>query len=140
MSRRHLSTAEQSNIIERAGRRCEYCQSQMQYSGQSFEFDHIHSISLAGATSLENLALACGGCNRHKSNRAQGIDPATGEMVTLFNPRNQQWESHFGWTEDYTRIIGLTATGRTTVEALKLNRAGLVNMRQVLCMVGKHPP
>lgn len=140
MSKRHLSTADQNTIIERACGCCEYCQSQMQYSGQSFEFDHIHPVSLGGESSLENLALACGGCNRHKSNKVQGIDPATGEMVTLFNPRNQQWETHFGWTEDYTRMIGLTATGRATVEALKLNRVGLVNMRQILCMAGKHPP
>lgn len=95
MSKRHLSAADQNTIVERAGGRCEYCQSQMQYSGQSFEFGHIHPISLAGETSLENLALACGGCNRHKSNKVQGIDPATGEMVALFNPRNQRWEKHF---------------------------------------------
>ncbi|WGZ94913.1 MAG: HNH endonuclease signature motif containing protein [Candidatus Thiothrix putei] len=107
--------------------------------GQSFEFDHIAPISRAGETSLENLALACGGCNRHKSNKVQGIDPATGDRVELFNPRQQQWEVHFGWTDDYTQMIGLTAIGRATVAALKLNRIGLVNMRRVLCMAGKHP-
>ncbi|MDQ5767185.1 HNH endonuclease [Thiothrix subterranea] len=139
MSKRHLSSAAQSAIIERAGRRCEYCQSQMEYSGQSFEFDHIAPISRAGETSLENLALACGGCNRHKSNKVQGTDPATGDMIELFNPRQQQWETHFGWTDDYTQMIGLTAIGRATVAALKLNRMGLVNMRRVLCMAGKHP-
>lgn len=139
MSKRYLSSAEQRAIIERAGGRCEYCQSQMEYSGQSFEFDHIAPISRAGETSLENLALACGGCNRHKSNKVQGIDPATGDMVELFNPRQQQWEVHFGWTDDYTQMIGLTAIGRATVAALKLNRMGLVNMRRVLCMAGKHP-
>jgi hypothetical protein len=139
MSKRHLSSPEQSAIIERAGGRCEYCQSQMEYSGQSFEFDHIAPISRAGETSLENLALACGGCNRHKSNKVQGIDPATGDRVELFNPRQQQWEVHFGWTDDYTQMIGLTAIGRATVAALKLNRMGLVNMRRVLCMAGKHP-
>lgn len=47
---------------------------------------------------------------------------------------------YFGWNEDFTQMIGLTPTGRATVETLKLNRAGLMNMRQVLCMAGKHPP
>jgi 5-methylcytosine-specific restriction endonuclease McrA len=37
-------------------------------------------------------------------------------------------------------IIGVTPTGRATVEALRLNRPGLVNMRQVLYGIGKHPP
>lgn len=140
MSKRYLSHVEQNAIIERAGGRCEYCQSQMIYSGQTFEFDHITPVSRAGETSLENLALACGGCNRHKSNKVQGTDPATGETVDLFNPRSQQWQNHFGWTEDYTQMIGLTAIGRATVASLKLNRIGLVNMRRVLCMAGKHPP
>ena len=140
MSKRHLSLTEQNTIIERASGCCEYCQSQMHYSGQSFEFDHINPVSRAGETSIENLALACGGCNRHKSNKVQGTDPATSEMVTLFNPRNQRWEAHFGWTEDYTQMIGLTSTGRATIETLKLNRVGLVNMRHVLCLAGKHPP
>jgi len=38
------------------------------------------------------------------------------------------------------QIIGLTSTGRATVEALKMNRTGLVNMRQVLYLIDKHPP
>jgi hypothetical protein len=37
-------------------------------------------------------------------------------------------------------MIGLTPTGRATVEVLQMNRAGLVNMRQVLYLIGKHPP
>lgn len=140
MSKRLLSSAEQQAIIERARACCEYCQSQMNYSGQSFEFDHIKPLSEAGETTLANMALACGGCNRHKSNKSQHADPLTEEAVALFNPRAQAWANHFTWNADYTEVIGLTAVGRATVEALKLNRVGLVNMRQVLCMAGKHPP
>lgn len=140
MSKRYLSNDEQNAIIERAGRRCEYCQSQMDYSGQSFEFDHIQPVSRAGETSMENLALACGGCNRYKSNKVHGIDPATHELVALFNPRQQHWAEHFSWTDEYTQMLGLTTTGRATIETLKLNRVGLVNMRYVLYVAGKHPP
>lgn len=39
---------------------------------------------------LVHLILACGGCNRYKSNKVQGADPTTGETVALFNPRAQQ--------------------------------------------------
>lgn len=140
MTKNQSSKPIRDTVIEHARNCCEYCKSQRQYSGSSFELDHIHPVSLEGETSLNNLALACGGCNRHKSNKTQGIDPATGETVSLFNPRSELWENHFGWVEGYTQIIGLTPVGRATVEALKLNRIGLVNMRQVLYMVGKHPP
>jgi hypothetical protein len=34
----------------------------------------------------------------------------------------------------------LTPTGRATVEKLQLNREGVVNLRQVMAMAGKHPP
>jgi hypothetical protein len=37
-------------------------------------------------------------------------------------------------------IIGLTPIGRTTVEALQLNREGVVNLRRVLYAMGEHPP
>jgi hypothetical protein len=35
--------------------------------------------------------------------------------------------------------IRITPIGRTTVDALKLNREGLVNLRQILFSVGAHP-
>ena len=61
-------------------------------------------------------------------------------MVPLYNPRRQRWQEHFCWSEDYTQILGLTSTGRATVETLQMNRIGLVNIRQVLYLIGKHPP
>jgi hypothetical protein len=61
-------------------------------------------------------------------------------LVPLFNPRQQRWDEHFAWSEDSLRITGLTPVGRATVEALQLNREGLVNMRRVLYAVGEHPP
>ena len=38
------------------------------------------------------------------------------------------------------RIVGITPTGRATIEALQMNRPGPVNMRQLLYAMGKHPP
>jgi hypothetical protein len=37
-------------------------------------------------------------------------------------------------------LVGLTPTGRATVETLKLNREGLINLRRVLYVMGEHPP
>ena len=47
---------------------------------------------------------------------------------------------HFIWSHDFTRIVGLTAKGRATVEALQLNRPGLINLRHALFHFGQHPP
>lgn len=38
------------------------------------------------------------------------------------------------------QIIGLTPTGRATVEALRLNRPEVVNLRRLLFAHGEHPP
>jgi hypothetical protein len=76
----------------------------------------------------------------HKYTKTSGLDPRSGERVALYNPRQQRWSEHFAWSADYTLILGLTPTGRATVETLHLNRVGLVNLRRVLFAVGEHPP
>ena len=95
--------------------------------------------SQGGVTSLENLALACQGCNNHKYNKTKSGDPVTNQLVDLFHPRIQRWREHFTWDERFERIIGLTATGRATVEALQLNRLELINLRRLLYAAGEHP-
>ena len=65
---------------------------------------------------------------------------ATDRIIRLFNPRLDIWNEQFAWTSDFTEIVGLTAIGRVTIEALKLNREGLVNQREMLNNYGKHPP
>lgn len=92
------------------------------------------------SNSLRNLAYACGGCNSFKRARTEATDPATGEEVPLYNPRQQLWSEHFAWTPNYTHVIGLTPTGRATVEVLRLNQIGLQNLRRSLHRDGFHPP
>ena len=61
-------------------------------------------------------------------------------MASLYHPRRQKWSDHFTWNYDCTLIIGIAPTGRATVEALHLNREGLVNLRWLLYAARKHPP
>ncbi len=89
---------------------------------------------------MENLALACQGCNNHKYNRTEGVDPVSRKNVPLYHPRKQRWSEHFVWNRDFTQILGITPTGRATVILLNLNRDGLVNLRGILHKAGKHPP
>lgn len=80
----------------------------------------------------ENLAAACGLCNRAKSNAATGYDARTGREQPLFNPRQQQWEEQFRWSADFLHVIGVTASGRATVRRLRLNRQEYQQQRALL--------
>ena len=134
-------TAKQRRIIAKwAQDCCEYCGSQERFATQVFSVEHIIPRSKGGRTILDNLALACQGCNSHKQIKTEGYDPVSGLIVPLINPRKQDWYDHFSWSNDFTLIIGLTSTGRATIEALHLNREGLINLREVLYMMGEHPP
>ena len=140
MSEKYIPVGLRRLVTDLARGCCECCRMQARYSGDSFTIDHIFPQVLGGLTVLTNLALCCHGCNQHKSVRTSAVDPVTGLPVLLFHPREQRWEEHFAWNDEFTLMIGLTLTGRATVEALQLNRGGLVNLRRVLCAIGEHPP
>ncbi len=126
-------------VIERARERCEYCQTQ-QIIVVAMEIDHIVPESTGGETNLDNLCLACVGCNGFKLDFQIGIDPDTEKESPLFNPRTQNWHEHFKWNDDGLNIIGLTATGRATVVRLRMNRDAVVNSRRRWVEAGWHPP
>ncbi len=127
-------------VSERAQGCCEYCQSQSRFAMQPFSIEHIVPRSQGGETTLKNLALACQGCNNHKYNKTKGRDPLNGQVVPLYNPRQQRWSDHFVWNNDCSLVIGLSPTGRATVEVLQLNREGVVNLRRILYVMREHPP
>ena len=66
------------------------------------------------------------------------VDPETGRTVSLYNPRRELWDEHIYWNG--VRLIGLTPTGRATVELLQLNRLRLLRIRKVEKALGRHPP
>jgi hypothetical protein len=127
-------------VIERAHQCCEYCVSQEKFATQSFSIEHIDPRSQGGNNLPDNLAFACQGCNGHKFTKTKAIDPLTKQTSALYNPRKDSWHEHFCWNEDYTLILGITATGRATIETLKINRSSVLNLRQALYALGSHPP
>lgn len=135
-----ISPAQRAIVKERAHNRCEYCQSRADFATASFHADHIHPQSQGGTTTLDNLAFSCVGCNLYKAARTHALDPKNKQMAPLFNPRQQSWNEHFCWDENATLIRGTTSTGRATVEALRLNRPNLVNLRRILYPAQQHPP
>ncbi len=107
---------------EQAHGQCGYCPTQENISWVLLTVEHILPISKSGRTVEENLWLSCRLCNEVKDVLTEATDPESGTMVDLFNPRLQAWADPFAWSEDGSRIIGLTPTGRFTVNALSLNR------------------
>jgi len=127
-------------VTIRAKGYCEYCQSQESFATQRFSIEHIVPRVMGGLNVVENLALACQGCNGHKATNTAAIDPETQTSVPLFHPRQQRWHEHFAWSEDHLRIIGLTPIGRATITLLHLNRSSLLRLRGALVAIKKHPP
>jgi hypothetical protein len=127
-------------VIQRANSLCEYCCMLADYSSTTFPIDHVIPRAKGGATVFDNLALACGGCNGAKLDKVEAIDPILQDIVPIYNPRIHRWHEHFEWSEDYLYMIGRTPIGRATILILDLNREGLVNLREVLALAGKHPP
>ena len=140
MANSSLTFAQKQAIVQRAQGCCEYCVSQANFSPDPFSIEHIVPISKGGTNQLDNLALSCQGGNNRKYTHAEAIDPVTGNAALLYHPRQQNWTEHFAWNEDFTRMIGITPTGRATIERLDLNRAGVINLREVLSLINRHPP
>jgi len=140
MGRVYLSKEIRNLVFERAKFTCEYCFSLEQYSSSPFNVEHIIPLSKSGTNDIENLALACHGCNLYKYNKMFGFDEESGLLYPLYNPRQVEWKSHFKWNEDFTMILGITPIGRATVETLRLNRFRLLNQRFVFRLVDLHPP
>jgi len=93
-----------------------------------FHVEHIIARQHGGATSSDNLALACWHCNLKKGPNLSGIDPTTSGTVPLFHPRHHRWSSHFSLRGNRGDagtsgivVEGLTPTGRATIHVLGLN-------------------
>ncbi len=126
-------------IHERAKGFCEYCRAPDSFATSPFHCEHIIPQKLGGKNALDNLAWACPRCNFHKHVKTHARDSRTGQRVPLFNPRLQNWNRHFMWSEDFLHIIGRTRTGRATVETLNMNLPQRVNLRKALLSLGEHP-
>jgi hypothetical protein len=140
MSTTYVAKELRERVAAQAQYRCGYCLTAAAIVGTPMEIEHLIPESLGGLTEESNLWLACSLCNDHKSNRIAAVDPDSGEVIRLFDPRRQMWGEHFRWSDGGDLIIGQTPTGRATVLALKLNRATLVKARQLWVLVGWHPP
>jgi len=124
-------------VVERAGEFCEYCRLAQAGQEATFHVEHVVPRTAGGRTALENLALACVSCSLRKGSRQRAIDPQSGAEARLFNPRMDHWREHFRFEGAY--LVGLSPTGRATVDALQLNRPLILAIRHEESMRGHHP-
>jgi len=134
-----ISKQKRQTVNDRARKRCEYCQAQ-RILIMDLEVEHVYPTSRGGNDDLENLCLACFGCNNSKSDFVTGVDPLTNEVNPLYNPRAQIWTDHFMWSADGLNVIGITSIGRATVIRLKLNREVAITAPEYWVQAGLHPP
>ena len=128
----------EQRVWNRARAACEYCRIQQAFYPAPFEIDHVIARQHKGPTALSNLALSCLHCNGHKGPNIAGLDPLTGKLTRLFNPRRHKWERHFHWQGPL--LLGKTAVGRVTIVVLAMNAPYLVGLRQELVDEGHFPP
>lgn len=126
-------------VREQFSNRCAYCQTAEALSVAIFEIEHILPRAAGGETEIGNLCLSCPTCNRYKGVQQTGIDTESGSETLLFHPHKQEWTEHFKWSRDGETIIGLTATGRATIEALRMNRPQIRRIRRMWVKLGEHP-
>lgn len=139
-TRRKIALTLRKAVRLRARGRCEYCLAPEAFSLDSFTIDHIQPVTAEGSDALDNLAFACHNCNNRKQNDMAALDPETGRVTALYHPRRDVWSAHFRWSEDALTIEPLTATGRTTILRLQLNRTGAINVRRALLALGEEHP
>jgi len=121
-------------VQRRAKHRCEYCHLPKPGHDERFSIDHIIASQHVHDDSMSNLAFSCLRCNLFKGTNLSGIDPISGQITSLFNPRTQQWHQHFHWNGP--TLTGLTPAGRASIAVLQMNAPERVLLRQALIAEG----
>ena len=126
---RAVSDELRQRVAARAGWACEYCGLPEEHSGYPHQVDHIVSRKHGGASTEDNLALACVACNRNKGADVAALS-ISGNPVRLFHPRRQRWAEHFRWDSRY--LEPLSEVGEVTIRILRLNDSWRVKERIAL--------
>jgi hypothetical protein len=125
-------------VQERAGGRCEYCLIPEGLAFLPHEVDHVVAQKHGGETHIDNLAWCCALCNKYKGSDLTSIDPDTGRLEPLFNPRLHRWNEHFELVG--ATLVSRTPTGGVTTRLLQLNDPSRRLERAILVDAGFFDP
>ncbi len=128
-----MDAATKDLVRQRAGDRCEYCHLPQDATPFiTFHIEHViakqHTPDDDNLDDRKRLAFSCDRCNLFKGPNLSSIDPESGEIVNLFNPRTDNWTDHFAPRGG--KIVGLTPTGRATARLLNMNDSRRVDLRE----------
>src|SRR6476469_6462531 len=137
MSVTHVPAELRRLVVARAEGLCEYCLIAEVDTFYGCQADHIISEKHGGATTADNLAMACVFCNQAKGSDVGSIDWDGNTFVRFFNPRTDAWADHFALVEG--RIEGTTPIGVVTARILGFNTADRVLERGVLQSSARYP-
>ena len=136
----YIPPSTRARVREQSGDLCGYCHAPQRIVWGTLELDHLVPSSRGGSNAEVNLWTACSICNSFKSDHESVVDPETGQITPIFNPRIDSWNDHFRWDFDGARILGRTPTGRGTIQALQMNADHHVQLRELWVSVGWFPP
>jgi hypothetical protein len=129
-----MEAALRKAVWDRAQATCEYCHMPQEFDRLGFEIDHIIPEKHGGPTVSDNLALSCFFCNRYKGPNLSGLDPVSGLVTPLLDPRKQIWAEHFYWNG--VELLGRTPQARVTIIVLRINDPSRVMLRTILSASG----
>jgi len=132
-----MDAATRALVWARSQGHCEYCRTHQDHVELRHHIEHIVARKHGGLDDSSNLCVACERCNLFKGSDLTGIDPVTGEIERLFNPRLQGWSDHFELRGPL--IMGLTPAGRATVRVLSMNAGQRLQLRAALIAHGLFP-
>jgi HNH endonuclease len=135
--RKGVSTATKLKVAIRAYHKCEYCRIHEDDLFISFHVDHIVALKHGGSSDLQNLAYSCAHCNQHKGTDFTTFLGSYKNIVSIFHPRNQNWEDHF--RVEKGMLLPVTEVGEATIKLLKINNADLIALREILQELGRYP-
>lgn len=133
----HVSPRVRSLVVVRALESCEYCLVHADYAAFAHEVDHVIARKHGGTSEADNLAYACAQCNRFKGSDISALDPESGKITPLYNPRTMTWADHFKL--EGPRIVPLTAIGRATERLLQFNQIDRLLLRKELLVKRRYP-
>ncbi len=126
-----MDPSTRKKVHDRAHEACEYCGlPQSAVPAIRFHVEHVLARQHGGKEEPQNLALACPNCNWNKGPNMTAVDPESGRMEMLFNPRTQIWREHFELID--AEIRGLTPIGRATARLLRFNAPERLEVRREL--------
>jgi hypothetical protein len=138
VSESYIPAGLRREVADRAHQCCEDCRVVQGIHTIDFAIDHVIAQKHGGQTVAENPCFSCYWCSSYKGSDLSSVDwAAGGQIVPLFNPRQQRWDDHF--TLKRAVLQALTATGRVTIFLLRLNAPERIEERELLLRLNIYP-